>query len=241
MIALTIMIKIQKLQYSFVGVLICAAIGSGLELIPYAGHYIAVAFLYGSIAKVTGADMYPDAVFTVAVSYALMFCMNLFVIGMLIGNLGLARYEPMESDFADEDAEEEVVATNKTAVASSPAPAAREKTPAPAKATNVAKVTAPAKVQPKAAAEKTASAKTKERAERTAQDIAAKFSLKGISKSANQSIAMIHTGVKSYSILLGQTLTMRTATGDFAVTCDEMGNEAVILSIAGEQIELYLP
>jgi hypothetical protein len=126
MIALTIMIKFQSLQFNFLGILIAAAAASGLEMIPYVGHYLAVIVLYAVIAKVTGASLYPDTAYTVAVAYALMFAMNLFVLGSLMGNLGLARYHPTQSDFADEVEEEMVVATNAVAAAPSPA-SSREK------------------------------------------------------------------------------------------------------------------
>jgi hypothetical protein len=83
--------------------------------------------------------------------------------------------------------------------------------------------------------------KAREQAGKVARDVAAKFSLKGISKSAKQSIAMVNTGVKTYSILLGQTLNMRTASGEVAVQCDELGDNSVVLNVAGEQIEIFLP
>ena len=84
------MIKIQKLDqhttYRFLGLLVAAVLATGLDMIPYAGHYLAVAALLLCIKKTTGAP-YVDVLFTVAISYALMFGVNLFILGSLMGDL----------------------------------------------------------------------------------------------------------------------------------------------------------
>ncbi|HEX9046505.1 MAG TPA: hypothetical protein VF988_05715, partial [Verrucomicrobiae bacterium] len=84
---LWLMIKLQKLNYTFLGVLGSAALASLLDSIPYVGHYFAVPVLYLCIWKVTQASLMPDAVFTVAVSYALMFAVNVLLFTALIGDL----------------------------------------------------------------------------------------------------------------------------------------------------------
>ncbi|MGA2243944.1 MAG: hypothetical protein ABSH48_03000 [Verrucomicrobiota bacterium] len=78
------MIKLQKLDYFFLGLLGSAALASALDLIPYAGHYLAVPVLYLCIWKVTRASLMPDAVFTVAVAYALMFAVRVFLLTALL-------------------------------------------------------------------------------------------------------------------------------------------------------------
>jgi hypothetical protein len=84
------MIKIQKLDqhttYRFLGLLVAAVLATGLDMIPYAGHYLAVSALLLCIKKTTGAP-YVDVLFTVAISYALMFGVNLFILGSLMGDL----------------------------------------------------------------------------------------------------------------------------------------------------------
>jgi hypothetical protein len=84
---LWIMIKLQKLNYHFLGLLGSAALASGLDMIPHFGHMLAVPVLYFCIWKVTRSCIFPDAAFTVVISYALMFCVNLFIMGMLMGDL----------------------------------------------------------------------------------------------------------------------------------------------------------
>jgi hypothetical protein len=87
--ALWIMIKLQKLNYNFLGLLGAAALASAIKLIPlpfYISDIISSAVLLLCIAKVTGAE-YVDVKFTVFVGYALMFGMNLGLFGMLLGDL----------------------------------------------------------------------------------------------------------------------------------------------------------
>ena len=84
MAALWVMIKIQSLNYTFLGLVICGALASAIDVIPNIGHYLAVPTLYVCVARMTRADVFPDAIFTVVVAYALTFCMNLFVLKTLV-------------------------------------------------------------------------------------------------------------------------------------------------------------
>lgn len=86
-VALWIMIKLQGLNYNFPGLLGCAVLAGGLDMIPFVGHPVAVVTLYFGIWKMTRASMFPDAAFTVAVAYALMFAFNMLVLTALMGDL----------------------------------------------------------------------------------------------------------------------------------------------------------
>jgi len=99
-LALWILILIQKLNYQLLGLLGTAALVStidrGLDL--FLGHYlgtyettsismpVVLAVLYFCLKKVTLADR-TDIYFTVGVGYALVFCMNLWLLGALLGDL----------------------------------------------------------------------------------------------------------------------------------------------------------
>jgi hypothetical protein len=99
-LALWIMIMIQKLNYQLLGLLGTAALVStidrGLDL--FLGHYLGtyettsistpfvLAVLYFCLKKVTLADR-TDIYFTVGVGYALVFCLNLWLLGALLGDL----------------------------------------------------------------------------------------------------------------------------------------------------------
>src|SRR5258708_27284030 len=87
--ALWIMIKLQKLNYNFLGLLGAAALASAIDLIPLPFHIaslISCAVLLFCVTKVTGAE-YVDVKFTVFVGYALWFGMNLWLVGTLLGDL----------------------------------------------------------------------------------------------------------------------------------------------------------
>jgi hypothetical protein len=87
--ALWIMIQLQKLNYNFLGLLGAAALASALKLIPLPFHIadiISCAVLLLCISKVTGAE-YIDVKFTVVVGYALMFAVNMFLLGAFLGDL----------------------------------------------------------------------------------------------------------------------------------------------------------
>lgn len=86
---LWIMIKLQQLNYFFMGLLGSAILASGLDMIPYFGHYLAVPILYYCIWKVTRSTLV-DSIFTVVVSYALMFLVKMCVITALLLDLRAA-------------------------------------------------------------------------------------------------------------------------------------------------------
>jgi hypothetical protein len=90
-LVLWIMIKLQKMNYNFLGLLGSAALASALEMIPYFGDYIAAAALGLCIWKVTGASIVPDVLFTVAVGYALMFAVQMMLITGLTPSLSSFR------------------------------------------------------------------------------------------------------------------------------------------------------
>jgi hypothetical protein len=126
--ALWIMIKLQKLNYHFLGLLGAAALASGIKLIPlpfYIADLISCAVLLFCSSKVTGAE-YVDVKFTVLVGYALMFGMNLGLFGALLGDLRPSAREaenhPVTEKMEDTDdtartPEAAAVGTNRTPLA----------------------------------------------------------------------------------------------------------------------------
>ena len=114
LVLLWIMIKLQNLDYNFPGLIGSAALGGGLDMIPHFGHYLAVPVLYLCIWKVTRSSIFPDAAFTVMISYALMFCVNLFILGTLMGDLRPSHHALGGSESATPEAvvESQPVETN---------------------------------------------------------------------------------------------------------------------------------
>jgi hypothetical protein len=53
---------------------------AALDMIPLVGHYMALPVLYVCIWKITRASLFPEAVFTVGLSYALTYCLTLILL-----------------------------------------------------------------------------------------------------------------------------------------------------------------
>lgn len=112
---LWIMIKIQKLNYTALGLLLCSGVATLISLIPLVGPYLAYAALLLCLHKVTRADIYPDCVFTAVVANSVMLVVNLWLLGALMGDLrpdlmAWARPSRAEADTGDAsaaDAEEQ--------------------------------------------------------------------------------------------------------------------------------------
>ena len=129
------MIKIQKLDqrfaYNFLWLLGSAALATGLDMIPYAGHYLAVSALLLCIKKTTGAP-YVDVLFTIAISYALMFGVNLFILGSLMGDLRPSARNSEEFEIVTQEQE---IKEHPTAIKTN-LPAQKANPPAPSAPAN---------------------------------------------------------------------------------------------------------
>jgi hypothetical protein len=118
---LWIMIKIQKFNYNWPGLLLVSGASIAISYIPWVGPYLAYPVLIFGLRSVTGADIAPDIIFTVGITRAVMFCVNLFIIGALMGDLrpdlnASARTDGEEAEMAEvEDEEEEESAPQKEA------------------------------------------------------------------------------------------------------------------------------
>jgi hypothetical protein len=202
-LALWIMLKIQKLEYNVPGLLGAAALASALDMIPYAGHPLAVGVLLFTMTKVTRSE-YVDVAFTVFVGYALMFGMNLFLLGALLGDL---RPSARHDDLLEARLEQ----GGKPADAEAFAPIEGEEKPVAA---------------PVVSAESNRTEVTKQK-----PSPATGFSLKGLTKNSNNSVAIVSTGTKTYTIGLGETLAMDTPQGKVKVNLATVNDNSVVLRI----------
>lgn len=119
LIALWFMIKLQKLNYNFLGLVGAAALASAIDLLPLPlviTSFISCTVLFFCIAKVTGAERV-DATFTVGVGYALWFGMNLFLLGALLGDLRPSAREAENRRFKEKMEHNEVTARAREAAA----------------------------------------------------------------------------------------------------------------------------
>ena len=127
------MIKIQKLNYNLLGLFGSSLAATLVAFIPYAGSYLSYVVLVICLWKCTGAEIAPDVIFTVGIAGALMFCVNLWVIGALMGDIrpdfAQARGNSEAAgdgaaNMEDEEDESEAPATTNNPATVTPAPAA---------------------------------------------------------------------------------------------------------------------
>jgi hypothetical protein len=227
------MIRVQSLNYNWLGLLGSSFLGTGLTYIPVVGPYIGWAVLVLCLWKVTEADIAPDVLFTVTISSALMFCVNLFVIGALMGDLWLGP-GPMEiADANDRDWDDEVelvddgettnaltpIATETNFAASRRVAAVSQK---PKTSSVMAPISAPA---PVAEAEHF----------RSVESLPAKISLKGLAVNSARKTAMISAGNEFHTLGVGDKFSIPTGKGSIVLTCEDITAKAVILALNGSE------
>ncbi|HMJ89146.1 MAG TPA: hypothetical protein VK530_04985 [Candidatus Acidoferrum sp.] len=246
---LWVMIRIQKMQYNWLGLLGSTALATGLGYIPVVGPYVAWIVLVLCLWKVTRADIAPDVLFTVTIAGALMFCVNLFVVGWLMGNLGMvsASLDDDEMDDAndgfelvdnadfdvDTDDWDDEESTNSVIKAAAPvAVAPRVLTNAPVRmlvaaqpSPVVARVSTPPQVV--------------DRDIRDASSLPAKLSLKGLAVHSAQRTAMIGDGKDIHTVGVGDMFSVPSPKGTLLLRCQEITLKEVILAVdQGERVRL---
>ena len=215
LLALWGMVRIQQFQYTFPGLLGSAALACALDMIPHFGHYLAVPTLYLCLLKVTREDL-TGVIFTAAVSYALVFALNLFLIGSLMGSLRMSARARTQPEASVEQTQEQDQAGSDTDETSPPSQAAK-----------------PAQLPSAPAAERAAASADDSK---TPSDRG--FCLKGVINSSKAPAAMIATGGKTYTLFIGEPESMETDAGRVKVTLEKIGESSVVLNVGGEHVEV---
>jgi hypothetical protein len=136
-----------------------------------------------------------------------MFCVNLFILGMLMGDL-----RPSDKEYGGD----EIV------------------TPEPVTESP------PAKFMQKSVQDTpTNSAPTADAKE--AEAIAQQFSIKGITRNADKSSLTLQSAKKTYTIFLGQLVSVQTDDGLVSVRFTDLGADWVALDIKGTQVKRPIP
>lgn len=210
------MIKIQKLNYNVWGLFGSSLAATLVAFIPYVGSYLAYAVLVLCLWKCTGADIVPEVVFTVVIAGALMFCVNLWVIGALMGNLrpdlaaharaGGDKSKPAKADDLTEE-DDEGATTAKAAPARTTTASTNAFRPgAPAIGTN-----------------------------------AAALVLKSVTFNPGRPFVMISDGTRAYTVGKGETFTATLPQGRVTLRCEDITRDSVVVRPAqGETIVLHL-
>ncbi len=243
-LALWIMLKLQKLHWNIPGLLGSAALSSGLDFIPYVGHYVSAAVLLLCIAKLSRPDSYTDVIFTVVIAYALMFCMNLFLVGTMMDELKPFAQVKADAKEPDGDIPSDAILnqTNQGTAETTPTPATElgGKTESVSLTTNqtaVAQTTENGATAPMTPPD----IKTNEvREPLSAREIVSQFKLKGVSKGAREILAMISTGKTIETVGRGDSIQVQTAKGKVAARCEKVSEHEVVMNVEGEKVTLQL-
>ena len=218
--ALWIMIKLQKLDYKFLGLIAAAAVATVVGMVldemfsrmlgAYFGmsisSFIVVIVLSVCVYKVTRAEA-TDVAFTVGVGYALTFCMNLFLLSALLGDLRPSHFGnddliPVAARSDDEEAEEIRANT----------PAELIHKPKVAQSTNVV-----------------ASA---------SEPLSKSFAVRGITRNASRPSVVLEASGKQYTLFSGDMVMMKITRGFVAVQFKGLDHDQVLLNVEGEEVKL---
>jgi hypothetical protein len=242
LLALWIMIKLQKLHWNLPGMIGAAALASGLDMIPYVGHYISFSVLLLCVWKLSQPDSYTDVIFTVGIGYALMFCMNLFLLGALMGDM--KPLTPVKADSKPADGEvrpaDTANETNQATVETVHATEPKEKAEPVNSTTNQPAVAQATENNAPTPAQQPDPKTNDVNAPLLALNMVSKFKLIGISGGANHALAMIRTGTKTESVSRNESIQVETAKGWVAVRCEAVEEHKVVLNVAGQKITLSM-
>lgn len=216
-----------------------AALACALDHIPYVGIEVSAAVLLLCVTRLIGARTFTDAIFTTGIAYALTFCFNLFVLSAMLGDLRhttSVRARTAEPSDAVQ-ATEAGTPHGQSGVTNLPAQVVSNSTASPAPATNVSREPATPRVTPPTPAVAAASP-ISGNAGRLASDVSQHFSVKGISRGAVETIAVIGSGAHTYDVAAGDTFQIQTSTGKANAVCKSVDDDNVVLEVEGVTVTL---
>jgi len=240
---LWVMIKLQrfnrKYEYRFLKLLGAAALASGLDMVPYAGHFLAVPVLWVGVKKVTHAD-YVETLLTIAVSYALVFGGNRFLLGPLMGNLRMRVENGSALEFIHRLRPVKKAEPATATVTNPPV----LQTNLPGSAVPPDSETASATNPPSATADQAASGAAANVAvpppAKPSANLVRYISVKGVTRNGPNSAATIQSGTKTYTVFLEEAALMQTPSGPVSVRFAGLGTNSVTLEINGEPVKYQI-
>jgi hypothetical protein len=228
--ALWIMLKIQDLPYHVAGVIGSAALASAFDMIPFVGHFAAVGALTFCVLMLTRSH-FVDVRFTVAISYAVLFLMQMLVFSALPDQVtAYARTKAVNAfQQPGDDAD-----PNAPPASTSPAPATEHQPPILG-SNDVARVTGASETPAAPAAPVAVVAPAK-----TNVELARDFSLKGVFNNSRDSQVIFNTGSKTYTIAYGESLDVETPHGHATVRLEKVTDSSAVLNVGGQLVPLSL-
>ena len=216
----------QRFEYKFIWLAGAAAASTALNiilevtLVPFLGidleSYIAVPIvtltLFLLIKKATGAEPI-DIIFTIVISEGIMFCVNLFMLGSLMGDL---RPSARDGDITDAEPpgqhQDAVITPHPPTIvkpsAPAPVPASR---PAPA----IPAAVAPAPEAPKPVA------------------VDKILSIQGVTRNGANSMILLKAAGKTHSLYMGDETQVETPEGPVLIRFTSVESNSVTLDLNG--------
>jgi hypothetical protein len=215
-----IMVKFQKLdqnfEFHFLKLLGVVVLASALDLLPFLGVEISGLALWMGIKFVTRSPAV-DALFTAAISSVLLFAVNLFILGSLMGDL-----RPSAGGVGSPGQTEDT--PRKQAVKTEPVIVVKTNPPVPLTIPN------PASAE--------ASNPAPQVLVKPPPEDASHFAVKGITRNGAKSVVIINAGAKTHTLFLGDSFNMQTAAGTSSVRFENLDGDWVTLNIDGKPVKL---
>jgi hypothetical protein len=234
-VSLLILLRMQDLNYNIPGLMASATLASGFDLIPFVGHYVAVAVLLLCLLKLTRAHIV-DVRFTVVVSYAVMFLMQMLILSLLPGDLRAhartAKADEAMPELVDDGEEPDAAGANDSG--------AMPDHPVALPSTNKTATGSPTIQKPMEATKTVATNVATSGPVKSGSELARHFKLNGVVRNARESMAMINTGVKTYTITMGESVTVETPNGRVEVILETLTGDGAVLKVGGEPVPLQL-
>jgi hypothetical protein len=205
---LTMMIKIQKLDFVWLPLIGSTLLASALDLIPLVGHFVAVPALYLCIWKWARCDSVKDATFTVGISYALVTCLTWILLSYAPVNLPKPTASQDNFSFDNTPTAKQVAITQPTKNSDrtlAVAQPAQDTAPTDAVATDNSNVATPA------------------------------ISVTGVIRSPTGAMVTIQCGKKDYMLSQDEGVTISTDQGTVPVHFVEASGNEVTLSVGGQE------
>jgi hypothetical protein len=240
-IALLIMIKIQRFEWNFPGLVGSAALACALDHIPYVGIELSFAALLFCVTRLIKARTFTDTIFTVGVGYAITFAFNMFVLTALVGDLRpSARVRAREREdsppLAVQMADKTKPAPAVTARVAPAVPVAPAKANVPAAPLTNASQALASRALPIPAVPAVDTNQVEK--DRIAGEILKRYFVRGVSEGAIN-IALISDGTKNYDLAQGDTMRLDTPDGkSAAVKCTSVSEGVVVLNVEGQEVTL---
>ena len=249
----------QRFEYRFRGLFWLAVLAGGLDLIPHVGHGLAVLVLLVGVKKITRTD-YVEAFFSIAIPYALVFGIQLFLLGPLVAHWQpmIKNTNPPAPGSRRQERKVEHPALNPTNLPAPPTNPPASKTIPPALPTNPPVTPAPVNpvppdlskpVEPAAPKTNPPPAITNSPASGPSTNLAAPpapppvksvepnaklFTVRGVTRNGANSAATIQTGSRTYTVFLGEAALMQTSGGPISVRFSNLDEDSVTLEINGK-------